>query len=406
MMQATQTEGESLNKDAVRKLSKAKKEPEWLLQQRLAALKAYRELPEAELKYGLHVMAAPNIVIEDLHLLENLTTHSGSKVSDVVVEDLSIAAAKYESLLKPIITSGKYQDRLEALFAASWNNGIFIHAPKRKVPGEPVNVHLQLKQKQTELVAIVVVAEENSNLFITESLTQTEAKGQSYRIQGTGVMAGANATIKFATVQKLGKNANCHIIRRGVAQHSARIDWVDITTGGGFTRQETTTALNEEGASSTITGAFFGEDSQQLDIQAKQIHNARNTSSNIRIKGALQGKAKAIVQSFTKIMEQAANSAGHQKANVLLLSDSARASPIPKLEIDNYDVKASHEASVGQLDKEKLFYLMSRGMDNREAATLAVEGFFEPLLRELPTELAEDIRSTIKSKLNFEEETQ
>ena len=138
---------------------------------------------------------------------------------------------------------------------------------------------------------------------------------------------------------------------------------------------------------------------------AKEVHNVKNTTSNIRIKGALQGRAKAIVQSFTKITKGAANSQGHQKANVLLLSDTARASPIPKLEIDNYDVKASHEASVGQLDAEKLFYMMSRGLDSMEAVTLVVEGFFEPLLRELPfAELADDLRQTIHSKLQATEE--
>ncbi|HIG97989.1 TPA: hypothetical protein HA231_01015 [Candidatus Woesearchaeota archaeon] len=98
-------------------------------------------------------------------------------------------------------------------------------------------------------------------------------------------------------------------------------------------------------------------------------------------------------------MGNAANSEGHQKTNILLLSDTARASPIPKLEIDNYDVKASHEASVGQLDREKLFYLMSRGLGEREASILAVEGFFDPLLKGLPADLAEDIRKAVHEKL-------
>ena len=103
---------------------------------------------------------------------------------------------------------------------------------------------------------------------------------------------------------------------------------------------------------------------------------------------------------FTKIMKNAANSAGHQKANILLLSDSAKASPIPKLEIDNYDVKASHEASVGRLDSEKLFYMLSRGLEMKEAMKLVVEGFFEPLLRQIQSQdLAEELRQTITAKM-------
>lgn len=393
-----------LNEEAVRKLSKAKNEPAWLLQQRLAALKAFEELPMPQLSYGLHVNSSPNIALNELRPLENITSHNSITVNDVIIEDLSVAAAKYEGLLRPLMTSSEFRNKLDALHAAFWNSGTFVYAPKRKSEETEAHVTLQLQQRQTEIVAIVVVAEENASLVVTESVTAaTDSK--AYRIEGVGIKAATSSTVKFATLQKLGSNVDSTIMRKALAEKDATVDWVDISIGGGSTRQETITALNGEGAASTITGAFFGDGSQQLDIMAKEIHNARNTKSDIRIKGALQGKAKAIVQSFTKIMKTAANSEGHQKANVLLLSDTARASPIPKLEIDNYDVKASHEASVGQLDSEKLFYLMSRGLDSSEAVKLVVEGFFEPLLKGLPVaELANEMRETIHNKLAAEKE--
>ncbi len=406
MQSASVAETETvLNEEAVRKLSKAKNEPAWMLQQRLAAFKAFEELPMPQLSYGLHVNAPLNITLNELRPLENITTNKSSTVNDVVIEDLSVAAAKYGAVLRPLMTGNGFHNKLEALHAAFWNSGTFVYAPKRKSEETEVHVTLQLQQKQTEIAAIVVIAEENANITVTESLTgASAAEGKAYRIESTVVSAAQNATVKFATLQRLGNNINSMLSRRAQAENGAAVDWIDISIGGGSTRQETVTALNGEGASSTITGAFFGDGSQQLDIMAKEIHNARNTKSNIRIKGALQGKAKAIVQSFTKIMKTAANSEGHQKANVLLLSDTARALPIPKLEIDNYDVKASHEASVGQLDSEKLFYLMSRGLDGNEAVRLVVEGFFEPLLRELPfAELADGLRQTISNKLEAAE---
>ncbi len=390
-----------LNEEAARALSREKKEPEWLLQQRLSSLKAFEELQMPQLSYGLSVNAANTINISELRPLETITQHSSRGVNGVIIEDLSAAASKYEDVLRPLMTSSDFRHKLDALHSAFWNSGIFVYAPKGKYGETATHVTLPLGQKQTEIVAIVVVAEENANIAITESLTATaNADGKAYRIEGVGIKAAPNATVKFATLQKLGSNVNSVIVRKALAEANATADWADICIGGESTRQETSTVLNGEGASSTNTGAFFGDGSQQLDIMAKAVHNSRNTKSSIRIKGALQGKARAIVQSFTKIMKYAANSEGHQKANILLLSDTARASPIPKLEIDNYDVKASHEAAVGQLDSEKLFYLMSRGLSSREAVTLVVEGFFEPLLKEIPfEEMTEDMRKTITTKM-------
>lgn len=394
-----------LNEEAVRMLSKAKKEPEWLLQQRLSSLKAFEELQLPQLSYGLSVNAANTINISELRPLETIAHHNSRSENGVIIEDLSAAASKYEDVLRPVMASNDFRHKLDALHSAFWNSGIFVYAPKRKSGETATHVTLQLQQNQTEIVAIVVVAEENTNIVVTESLTTTAATDcKAYRFEGVGIKAAPNSTVKFATLQKLGSNVNSTIVRKALAEKDATVDWSDISIGGASTRQETVTVLNGEGAASTITGAFFGDGSQQLDIMAKEVHNARNTKSNIKIKGALQGKAKAIVQSFTKIMKTAANSEGHQKANVLLLSDTARASPIPKLEIDNYDVKASHEAAVGQLDSEKLFYLMSRGLSSREASTLVVEGFFEPLLKGLPVaELANDMRETIHNKLETTE---
>ncbi|MBI2549717.1 Fe-S cluster assembly protein SufD [Candidatus Woesearchaeota archaeon] len=368
-----------LSEEAVRKLSKAKNEPEWMLQRRLDALRQFEKLPMPQLMYGLHVSAPANINLAELRSEECATRHEHSESDGVIIEDLSAAATKYESILAKKMEGDKAEKDTKKIW-------------------------LQLRQKQTEIVHVVVIAEENANLNVTEALVPDENERshdvKQYRLELDEVFAATGAKVKFATMQKLPQNTNSMISRKATAEKDSSVDWADISIGGGSTKQETASCLNGEGASSTIRMAFFGDEAQQLDIMAKAVHNSRNTKSNMRIKGALKGKAKAIVQSFTKIMKTAANSEGHQKANILLLSDTARASPIPKLEIDNYDVKASHEASVGQLDKEKLFYMMSRGLDGKDAVKLVVEGFFEPLLKEIPfEEMTEDMRKTIETKM-------
>ncbi|MBI2141201.1 SufD family Fe-S cluster assembly protein [Candidatus Woesearchaeota archaeon] len=396
-----------LTEETVIRLSKAKGEPDWLLQARLEAFGQLENLAMPQLTYGLHVSSALDMDERQLKPLTSITSHGSKEENGVVVEDLSVAASKYEAVLKPLLI-GKYgkaafQNRMEALHAAFWNNGLFIYARKGAKAGKAA---ISLAQKQTEIVHVVVVAEEDSTLEVVETITSDSLDSsdgntkKDCRIEVINVTARPGSVVRFATVQKLGTNVNSLMSRNAYADTRASVDWVDAGIGGQNTKQEIVSMLNGEGAATNIFGAFFGEGAQKLDIMTKAVHNARNTTSNMKIKGALKGRARVIAQSFTKIMGTAPNSEGHQKANVLLLSDSARASPIPKLEIDNYDVKASHEASVGQLDKEKLFYMMSRGVGEKEAVRLVVEGFFEPLLKQMPfEELAEDLRHTIRAKM-------
>ncbi len=402
MMQPSTIVESELTELAVRKLSKAKNEPDWLLQARLEAFNKFEELELPQLSYGLHVSASQNINMKELRPVENSTSHQAALVDGAIVKDLSAAATQYESVLRPLLERRVFQNKLDALHGAFWNSGVLVYVPKKiGMTVDAAKVQLLLKQKQTEIIYVIVVAEENANIMVTEFLVSgQESQDKEHRIELVDVYARAGAKVSFATLQKLGTNVQSTISRQSTVENAASVDWSDISIGGGSTKQETVSNLNAEGAASTIRGAFFGDGTQQLDIMAKAVHNARSTTSNMSIKGALKGRSKAIVQSFTKIMKNAANSAGHQKANILLLSDSAKASPIPKLEIDNYDVKASHEASVGRLDSEKLFYMLSRGLETKEAMKLVVEGFFEPLLRQIQSqELAEELRQTITAKM-------
>lgn len=407
MMQPSTIVESELTEAAVRKLSKAKNEPEWMLQTRLEAYRQFEKLELPQLSYGLHVSASQNINMKELRPVENATSHQAAMVDGGIIEDLSAAATTHERVLRPLLERRVFQNKLDALHAAFWNDGLLVYMPKKNsMITDAAKVQLLLKQKHTEIVYVVVVAEENSNINVTEFLVSgQESQDKGHRIELVAVYARAGAKVGFATLQKLGTNVQSIISRQSTVENSASVDWSDISIGGGNTKQETVSNLNSEGATSTIRGAFFGDGTQQLDIMAKAVHNARSTTSNMSIKGALKGRSKAIVQSFTKITKNAANSAGHQKANILLLSDSAKAAPIPKLEIDNYDVKASHEASVGRLDSEKLFYMLSRGLETKEAMKLVVEGFFEPLLRQIQSqELAEELRQTITAKMETAEQ--
>jgi Fe-S cluster assembly protein SufD len=385
------TELEILNEGTVRKLSSMKKEPEWLLERRINALKQFEKLEMPKTSSGL------DVELSGLKPEEFLTSNVGSE-GDVIIEDLSVAAIKYEKILKPLLSKRTdFQNKLEAVHAALWNNGVFVYVPDGKGLKK---IKLEFGQKQTEVVYVVVLAGEGVEVEVLSSVSGKGNGKESYRVEFVDVIAKENSNVKFFSVQNLGENVGCMVSKRASVNGQAKVDWIDVILGKNEIKQETVSMLDGEGASSNMLGAFFGEGKQKIDVLAKMIHNARNTSSFIKVKGAAKDRAKAFVRSFTKIMGAASGSEGHQKANILLLSGDASASPTPELEIDNYDVKATHEASVGQLDREKMFYMTSKGIDEDTAVKLVVEGFFEPLLREIKDEsILIDLRKAISRKM-------
>lgn len=168
--------------------------------------------------------------------------------------------------------------------------------------------------------------------------------------------------------------------RTAEIESNASLDWIDTIVGNA--KIHITSRLNGAGSRTSITSAFFGSESE-LEINAEAIHNSPKTTSSITIRGALTRNSKAVIMPKTIITGKAADSEGKQKASILLLGEGGKATAVPRLEMNNKDIKASHSVSIGQLDQEKLFYLMSRGLDAAEAMKIAVGGFFEPLLKEM-----------------------
>ena len=178
------------------------------------------------------------------------------------------------------------------------------------------------------------------------------------------------------------------------------INWLDCCFGSNVTLSEVTTNLNGEGAETNNYGIFFGNKKQQFDLVANSMHNMPDTKSDIFTKGALTDKSKCIYRGLVKIQKNASGSNGYQKEDTLLLSPNAAADSIPDLEINNSDVKCSHGASIGRIDREKLFYLMSRGMDETEATRIYVKGFFEELIQKMKIkELRDNMHNLVEKRM-------
>ena len=168
---------------------------------------------------------------------------------------------------------------------------------------------------------------------------------------------------------------------------------------------EATSILNGSGSQTNNYGIFFGAGEQKFDLHSKSIHVGVNTSSDMLTKGALDDSAKAIYRGVLKIHTTAFDSSGYQKEEVILLSEKAEADSIPELRINNNDIKkCTHGASIGQVDPEKLFYLMSRGLERKEAVKSLIEAFFASVCAKMGSEaFTEKITSIVTNKLNSEE---
>ncbi len=241
---------------------------------------------------------------------------------------------------------------------------------------------------------ISIIAGEGSRATFVE-----EISGNGSRNESVEIVAKKNSEIRFAAVQRLAGGKN-NVSRSAVVHKNANVEWLDIATGGSSTKSETVSELSGEGAKSSMLTVFFGKGEQKFDFLNKCVHTGRNTESLISSIGALKDSSKAMQKSVSKIGKRAYGSSAHQKARTMLLSEGTEAMPVPELEIDNNEVIAAHEAAVGRLDDEKVFYLMSRGISESEARKTIVNGFFEQAISKIEEpELREKTHAIITERM-------
>jgi Fe-S cluster assembly protein SufD len=204
------------------------------------------------------------------------------------------------------------------------------------------------------------------------------------------LVLGDRASVEYLSVQDLASGASDFIRRRARLGADAALKWTDFCFGSGFTRSAVSTRLEGEGAAVESRSIYFAIGGQQFDFDQEVLHLAPHTRSDLKTRGALKDKAKAIVRGLVRIPKGSSGCSGFQREDALLLSDGCEASAVPKLEIADDDVKCGHAASTGRVDEEKLFYLMSRGLDRKTAVAAVVEGFFAPVIAEAGDAILEE----------------
>ena len=411
----------------VKSLSAAKQEPEWLLESRLAAWQLYEAMPMPSLQAeewrrtdyttikwqqaGELITAGSNATFESIPA-ENRSPLIGNKqggliaavdgkivhneVDDslrkqgVIFTDLDTAIREHADLVRSSLMTKAVlpgEGKFAALHAALWTHGIFLYVPRGKAVELPLHSIFYNTQPGMTLGHVLVVLEEGAQVtFLQEYLSAPDITAHAAYVGATELLLGSNANLKYVSLQDWGRNVYDFRHERARIGNDSQLDWILGTMGSKLTKDFTEIELDGQGSWARMSGLYFPDSNQLIDHDTQQDHNAPNTTSDLLFKGALKGEARSVWQGMIKVLPNAQKTDGFQANRNLVLSKDARADSIPGLEIEANDVRCTHAATVGKLEEEPIFYLMSRGMTRADAERLIVVGFFDPIMERIPFE--------------------
>lgn len=365
-------------------------ESRWILDKKNSALEQFNKLQMPPTVYGLGIFANSEVNLNNLNIKNNQVSVISK---DAIVVNFN-NPGEYENLIKEHFQSCVKADNKLIAFHYTKFNGILIYIPKNK-EASPIQIDSNLIADSVD--HILIVADTNSRAYILDSAKSTTSK---FRSQVVEIIAKENAKIDYISLQNLSRETTNFTIRNAIVEKDASLNWFDYCLGSKFSKITTTTNLNGQGASTINLGLFFGDKTQLYDIQNSSIHNSPFTKCDMLTKGVLKDKAKTVYRGLIKIQPNAPNSQGYQKEETILIGEDAEVDAVPILEIHNDNVKCKHGTSIGQLDKEKLFYMTSRGLDEDTAKAKIIEGFFESMMSKLPEDFVNlSFREIINERL-------
>jgi len=272
-------------------------------------------------------------------------------------------------------------EKFAAHNAAMWRNGLLVEVPKGVVVDKPLYVRIANAVEGGSLFwRLLVVAEPESRFTVIEEYVSSVPDLSAYSNAAVEIVVGQAAKVEYVSVQSLSRQTWHFASHHARVERDAELDWVAGGFGSAKGKVRIQNDLAGPGATSRVTGAYFADGTQHLDYDTFQEHIAPDTTSDFAFKGALRDEARAVWRGMIRVEEDAQKTNAYQENRNLLLSKSAHADSIPGLEILANDVRCTHGATLGQVDREQLFYLMARGLTRSEAERLIVRGFFQDVL--------------------------
>ncbi len=429
-------------RDEVKIISARKDEPEWLQESRLAGHAAFAEAPMPSVRsedwrytdigsvlkleaLALAEEVRPAATVEELpEALLATVAESGTVAGRLVQRDGSVTLRELPEDLRArgvVFTSleaavrehpelvNKYlgtavtpeDGKFAAMNAAFWTGGLFLYVPRNVRVEAPFRSYRWISEAGSSVFPrLLVVAEAGAELSLVDEAVSPDFDRQTLAIATVEVFAEEGSRVNYVAVQNWGAGVVNLSTDRVVAGRDARVTTLGMALGGELSRSDIRCRLSRPGSHVDLLGLYIADGTQHFDHETLQDHVSPHASSNLLFKGALRDRGRSVFRGLIRVHPGAQRTDAYQTNRNLLLSSEARADSLPNLEIQADDVRCSHAATVGQLDEEEVFYLLSRGIPKREAVRLVVFGFFGEVLVQLPLEeVREELVRAVERKL-------
>ena len=423
---------EKLSEDLIRKISKSKGEPEWMLEFRLNSYKKFLELdnpsfgPKLDIDFdsinyykkvgnntddwknvncGIYNrFKSLGVVDAEKNKLDGVTNQYESEViyhnsrdelknKGVIFESSDDALRDHPELFQEYFNHlVKYdENKFTALNGALWSGGSFIYIPKNTKLDRPLQSYFRIDSVSLgQFERTIIIVDENSELSYIEGCTALSHSQNSLHAGVVEIYVKKNAKMKYSTIQNWSRDVYNLVTKRAICDENALMEWVDGNVGSKVTMKYPSCILKGDNSVGNSISIAYAKSNQILDAGAKMIHIGKNTRSNIISKSIASEGGTANYRGTTKICESALGSKASIKCDTIMLDDKSISDTIPK------NVMLNDEATVSRLSEEKLFYLESKGIPESKAKELLIMGFLSDFKKELPVEYAIELNRLLK----------
>lgn len=435
-----------LSPEVIREISRIKSEPEWMLEYRLKALAIFNSMPdpdwidasifeeidynelyyyaratdkkfddwedvpeniketferlgvpEAEQKFLAGVSAQFESEVVYHHIQEEL------EKDGVIFLDIDTGLKEHEELFRKYFSTLVPPDdnKFAALNSAAWSGGSFIYIP----PGVQVKIPLQAyfrinAESIGQFERTIIIVDEGASLHYIEGCTAPVYSKNSFHTGVIELFAMRDASLRYTTIQNWSKNVLNLVTQRSIAKGNARMEWLDGNLGAKVTMKYPAIYLAEPGASGKILSIGYANTGQRQDAGGKIIHGAPHTTSTITAKSISQGGGRSSYRGLIKVNKGATDVTSNTQCDALLLDNISESDTYPTVDVrEGRRVNISHEATVGRISDDAIYYLMSRGIKEQDALMMVVNGFIQEFSRELPMEYAVELNRLIQLEM-------
>ncbi len=353
-------------------------------------------VPEAERKFlaGVGAQYESEMVYHSIH--EDLAKKG------VIFLDTDSGLREHPDLFRKYFTTlvPPEDNKFAALNTACWSGGSFIYVPKGVVLDIPLQAYFRINSENMgQFERTIIIADEGARLHYIEGCTAPQYSTKSLHTGVIEIFAHKGAQVRYTTIQNWAHNIYNLVTQRAIAYEDATMEWVDGNMGSRLTMKYPSIYLAGERAKGNILSIAFASDGQHQDAGAKIIHRAKDTTSTITSKSISRGSGRSSYRGLLKVAKGATGVKATVKCDALMLDEESRSDTYPTMEIGEDNVAIAHEATVGKISDEQIYYLMSRGLSESDATAMIVQGFIAPFAKELPMEYAIEMNRLIQLEM-------